>query len=243
MNKPKILFYDIETSPNLAYVWEKYEQNVLSYVKEWDLLSVAYKFQGDKTVKCFARPDFHDLTDRSITVQLHKLLASADVIIAHNGNSFDIKKSNAKFIEHGLSPIKPIVSIDTKLVARNLFKFNSNSLNDIGTLLKVGNKLKHTGFDLWLGCMKGDAESWELMKKYNKQDIVLLEKVYNKMMPFMKVHPNMALLQGKTVQDCPKCGSSNVKKDGIRANSASLQQQLKCNDCKGYFLRPLKRLK
>jgi len=49
--KTKILFYDLETSPNIGYTWEKYDQNVISFIKEREILTCAYKFKGDKEVK------------------------------------------------------------------------------------------------------------------------------------------------------------------------------------------------
>ena len=58
MKKAKILIYDLETSPNQGYTWGKYEQNVIQFTKEWELLSFAYKWLGEKKVKCLARPNF-----------------------------------------------------------------------------------------------------------------------------------------------------------------------------------------
>jgi len=240
MKKPKILFYDIETSPNLAYVWGKWEQNVIGFQKEWEILSFAYKFAGDKTVKCLTRADFKDKTDKSLVSKLQDIMNSADIIVAHNGDQFDIKKSTARMIYHGLSPTKVLKTIDTKKVAKKYFNFNSNSLNDLGQYLGLGKKVSTGGFDLWLKCMAGDKKAWKLMAKYNKQDVALLEKVYKRFLPWIHNHPNMALI--KNNGQCPKCTSSNVKKDGIRANTANLQQQMKCNDCKGYYLTRYKKV-
>jgi len=49
----------------------------------------------------------------------------------------------------------------------------------------------------------------------------------------------MALLSDR--QGCPKCGSVKVVKDGVRANSNTMQQQWKCKSCKGYYLTRLKK--
>ena len=40
-SKAKILYYDIETAPNLSYVWGQYEQNVIAHVSEWHMLCVS----------------------------------------------------------------------------------------------------------------------------------------------------------------------------------------------------------
>jgi len=231
--KPKVLFFDIETAPNLAYVWGKYEQDVIAFVNEFHLLSFAYKWLGSDKVYCETIKG-QGGDDRKLAKKLRDLLDQADVVVAHNGDAFDIKKARARFVFHGLKPPSQFATVDTLKVAKRYFNFNSNRLNDLGIYLKVGEKVKHTGFDLWLGCLKENKKSWKLLEKYNKQDVTLLERVYHKLLPWMDRHPNMALLSEKV--GCPKCGSSKVKKAGIRANSMSLQQQWQCKSCKGYYL-------
>jgi len=237
MSKPKVLFFDIETAPNLAYVWGKYEQDVIAFKSEWHLLSFAYKWQGEKKVHCVTMRNQKD--DKKIAKKLRDLFDEADIIIAHNGDAFDIKKARARFAFWGLKPPSQFATVDTCKIAKRYFNFNSNRLNDLGIYFKVGQKVKHTGFDLWLGCLKNNRASWALLEEYNKQDVILLEDVYNKLLPWMDRHPNMALLQHK--DGCPKCGSDKIVKDGIRANSMSLQQQWKCKSCHGYFLTRLKK--
>lgn len=231
--KPKVLLFDIETAPNLAYVWGKYEQDVIAFKSEWYILSVAYKWLGEKEIHCLTIQGRKG-NDKILVTKLRELFHQADVVIAHNGDAFDIKKARARFIFHGLKPPSQFATVDTYKVAKRYFNFNSNKLNDLGIYLKVGEKVKHTGFDLWLGCMQDKAKSWSLLKKYNKQDVALLERVYNKLLPWMDKHPHMALLEDR--KGCPKCGSSEVIKDGIRANSMSIQQQWFCKACEGYYL-------
>lgn len=236
--KPKVLFFDIETAPNLAYVWGKYEQDVIAFKSEWYLLSVAYKWLGDNEVHCLTIKGKKG-DDKKLAKKLRDLFDKADVIIAHNGDAFDIKKAKARFVFHGLKPPSQFATVDTYKVAKRYFNFNSNKLNDLGLYLNLGEKVKHTGFDLWLGCMRDDKASWKLLERYNKQDVLLLEKVYNTLLPWMERHPNMALLTDR--KGCPKCGSTQVHKDGVRANSSTLQQQWRCKSCKGYYLTRLQR--
>lgn len=231
--KLKILLYDIENEPNLSYTWGKYEQNVIAFKEEWKLLSFAYKWLGETNVKCLARPDFDDITDKSLVMELWKLLDEADIVIGHNADAFDNKKANARFIELGLPPPSPYLSIDTKKIAKKYFKFNSNSLDDLGKTLGVGQKVKHYGFQLWLDCMNGDPKAWKTMKNYNKQDVVLLEKVYLKLRPWIENHPNV-LDEYEKVYTCPKCGSFNIKSQGIRYTLRATYRRYRCLDCKGY---------
>lgn len=238
--EPKILIYDIETSPNLAYVWGKYQQDVISFKQEWQMLCFAYKWYGQKTVHCKTLQDYKCKDDRALCKALWTLFNDADMVVAHYGDSFDQKKARARFVYHGFEPPAPFVSVDTKKVASSQFKFTSNKLNDLGVHLGLGEKTKHPGFDMWLGCMAGDKKSWKTMSDYNKQDVVLLERIYDKLKPWMPRHPNLSLLQG--YRGCPSCGSRSCVKQGVRANHRSLQQQWQCKDCKAWFLSPLKKI-
>lgn len=235
MPKAKVLLYDIEIAPNLAYVWGKYEQNVIAYEKEFYFLSFAYKWLGQSKVHCKDISQYKSGTDKELVKELHSLFQEADVLIAHNGNSFDKKKACARFIFYELEPTKILSTIDTKLIAKRYFAFNSNSLDDLGEHLGLGRKLKHSGFDLWLGCMRGEKKCWDLMRRYNRRDVSLLEKVYLRFRPWIQNHPSIAMLEDGDGK-CPNCGGFDVMKRGLRANTASLQQQFKCNSCSTWFL-------
>lgn len=231
--KPKVLFYDIETTPNLAYVWGKYEQNVLSYESEWEILCFAYKWQGEKTVYCHRQRG----NDLSLTKKLWALFDKADVVIAHNGDAFDQKKVRARFVYYDFSPPSPVIEIDTKKIAKKYFKFNSNKLDDLGDHLKLGRKVTHEGFSLWLGCMNNKVKSWQKMMKYNKQDVVLLEKVYQRLRPWMIDHPNLSLLDGSK-RGCPNCSSYKVQKRGKTVTHRVVKQRWQCQECGAWFAGP-----
>ncbi len=232
---PLVYLIDIETSPNLGYTWGKYEQTVIRYASEWQLLSIAYKELGKGKTHYIARPDFKDKTDKSLAKAAWKILDEADVIIAHNGDRFDIRKLRAKFIEHGMAPPSPIKSIDTRKIARSQFMFNSNSLNDLAFTLKLGKKMQTGGFDLWLGCMAGDAKAWRKMIAYNKQDVILLEKVYQRLKSWYPNHPNLALYAD--VPGCPVCSSTNVQRRGYNVMKMRKNMRPHCQSCSHWFSR------
>lgn len=221
----KILLFDIETSPNIGYTWGKWEQNVIQFVKEWEILSFAYKWLGEPTVHCISRKDH---SERELVIALRALWSQSDILVAHNGDQFDLKKARTKFLEFGLNPPRLNRSIDTKKIAKAQFAFNSNSLNDLGETMGLGSKEETGGFDLWLGCMRGEKTSWDKMISYNKQDVLLLEKVYLKMRAWHTSHPNIS---EDNIKGCHSCGSDHVKKDGTRLTTKRRQQMWKCLDC------------
>lgn len=237
-SKVKILLYDIETMANLSYVWGKYEQDTIAVEKHWYMLTFAYKWLGESRTHVKSLPDFpmykKDKTnDSELVYELWKLFDEADVIIAHNGNAFDVKKTNARFIKHKLPPPTPYKTIDTKLIAKRYFKFDSNKLDDLGDYFGIGRKINTGGFSLWLGCVAGDKKAWKKMCDYNIQDVILLEKVYLEMLPYMTQHPNINLLQG-TTHNCPNCGSKDTIKRGKNHTRVSTSQRYQCKDCKSW---------
>jgi len=234
MKKPKILIYDVESTPNLGYVWGKYEQNVLAYEKERELLSIAYKWVGDKSVRCLTRR--WQTSDKELTKDAADLLQEADVTVAHNGDQFDRKVIKTRMLYWKMSPLKVNCSVDTLKAAKLYFHFNGNSLSDLAKFLKLGVKTS-PGIDMWLGCMKGDAKSWRTLIKYNEHDVVLLEKIYEKLLPWIENAPNMYRLRNplQVALGCPSCSSYKLIKAGLRPTVAGIQQRWVCYSCTKQF--------
>lgn len=225
--KPKILLLDLETSPLLSYTWETYETDVVKVVEDWYLLCFGYKWLGEKSVHVESLKHGRK-SEKELVKKLWNIFNEADIIVAHNLVNFDWKKSNAKFIEYGLTPPRPAKRIDTLKEARKYFKFTSSRLDALGELLEVGRKVKHPGFEMWEGFMAGDKKYIKLMEKYNKGDVVLLEKVYLKLRPWMK-HPNLNVL---TLEDgCPNCGSLQMQNRGFSITSRGRRRRVQCQSC------------
>ena len=237
--KPRILFWDIETSPVLAWVWGYYDQNVLGIVEDSHLLSIAYKWDGDKDVT-FLRKSLSKGNDAALVKQVWYLLDEADYVIAHNGDKFDQKKANTRFLHYKLGLPSAYVQIDTLKEYRRHFNMPSYKLNEIAKFLQLGGKVQHAGFALWLGCMANDEASWAKMKEYNLHDVALLEEVFNELRPYSG-HPGVAsapanMQQWTGLSTCTKlgCGSPNIIKRGTHRTKANVFQTYQCADCKGY---------
>lgn len=236
---PNILFLDVETSPIRGWTWGMHEQEVISVDQHSHMLSFSCKWQHEKRIKTFALPDFPGYTkdlrnDKLLVTMLWNYISWADIVVAHNGDKFDMKKANARFVFHGLTPPPPVKTIDTLKIARRYFKFDSNKLDDLGKYLGLGEKLAHTGFKLWKDCMLGDMKAWKLMKQYNEQDIVLLEKIYMKLRSWDTSHPNTTVYKegyGKEKMVCKTCGSFCVQKRGVGVLRDKKYQRIQCQDC------------
>lgn len=236
MSQAKILLFDIETTPHLSFTWGKYDQTVVGFKQHSHMLSFSAKWlKGAQVTKGLIdypsyRKDKHN--DQALVQELWSLLDEAEVVVAHNGRAFDTKKVNARFSFHGIAPPSPYKIVDTKEMSKRYFNFTSNSLDDISQYLGVGKKLPTQGFDLWVECMAGNREAWATMKRYNAHDVVLLEAIYLRMLPFMEGHANLStLLEG---QVCPKCGSSRLQARGEARTQSTVYQRFQCQDCGGW---------
>jgi hypothetical protein len=228
---PKILMFDIETLPNIGYTWQKYDQNVIKFTQQSCIATFAAKW-ADSKVFAKALPDYAGYTpgsydDKALVEDIWKLFDEADIIVAHNGDSFDIKVAVGRFIFHKMTPPRPFKTVDTKTLAKGVARYNSNSLDDLSELLGFGNKIK-TDFSLWEGCINGDPVAWKNMVKYNKKDVLLLEKLYLQLRPYAKIHPNLTFW---TRGECPKCGSKNIQYRGIARCITRTYQRFQCCDC------------
>ena len=244
-NKSKILLYDIETSYTVGATWGLYDQNVATVLREPYILTFSWKWLGESKTNVLSLPNFplykkDKRNDFALVSVLKDLFDEADVIIAHNGNSFDQKWVYSRFVVHEIKPPSPSQYIDTKLVAKNKCKFNSNSLNNLGQYFNIGKKLETGGIDLWVGCCeRDDKKSWDLMCKYNKQDVVLLEKVYLRLLPYITNHPNMALPNGLEIA-CPNFSSKHMTISKDRPSRTGWKRQYQCQSCGSYHTQPIK---
>lgn len=170
-------------------------------------------------------------SDLHVVTKLHEVLSSADVIVAHNGDQYDIKFTEGRMLYHGLKPLPPIYKIDTLKEARNRFLLNSNKLDYLGAYLKVGRK-RPTKTGLWLRVLKNDATAIRDMVRYNKQDVALLERVFLKLAPYMTSHVNRQLFGGT---GCPRCGSTKVQSRGEHRSVTQVYHRWQCQTCGGWF--------
>lgn len=222
----KIVTIDIETRPNQAFTWGLWDQNVglNQLIESSSILCWAAKWYGKKEIH------FGSVRNKGMLKGIHNILSEADAVVTWNGDNFDLPTLNREFLVAGMPPPAPYKRIDLLKTARDKFKFTSNKLEYVGPHLGLGKKVKHPGFELWLGCMAGNADSWTLMEKYNKQDVVLTEKVYDKVRPWITNHPNIGAFDSR-LDACPNCGGQYLQRRGEAVTRDTRYQRYQCRDC------------
>ena len=226
--KIKLLLLDIESSPNSAYVWGLYDQNISinQMIDSSRVLCYAAKWVGNDTIFF---DSIHKSSRKKMLKGIHALLDMADAVISYNGRKFDLPVLHKEFLLCGLNPTSPYKHIDLLSTVRRQFKFTSNKLDYICQQLGLGKKEAHEGFELWLKCMNKDAEAWKTMEKYNVQDVALLEKLYHKLLPWIQSHPNQNVFSDEHV--CPTCASPKIQKRGTAISTTGVYQRYQCRAC------------
>lgn len=239
---PRILIWDIESSPIIGYTWGLFEQNVIDIIQDWKLLTVSWTWYGSGVYEVRQLSDFGsyvpgELDDFELTNFARNLLDEADYSVAHNGNAFDVKKVNAKIAEHNLMPPAPHSQIDTLLVARRNMKMSSNRLDSLGQTLGLGRKINHSGFSLWVRCMAGEPAAWDEMGKYATQDVVLLEQIFERLLPWIK-GINYGLFSAGSL--CTNCGSQDMTRSGDFKTQTTKRPAWQCSNCGTWSKQPKK---
>lgn len=212
----KRLFYDIETGYYKAPVWGCFDQYIKPELLEGEkkIICISYKWQYEDTVHTLKWDE--DQSDYDLVKKFIKILGQADEVCGHNADRFDMKTIRARAIQLGLLMYPKYRSVDTLKKARAFFKFPSNKLDYLGRIFEVGKKLEHSGFDLWQRCQEGATkkirkEALKELTAYCEQDVLLLEDVYNVMMPYIDHNTNFSVLKNGEKWQCPECAGKEVQ--------------------------------
>ena len=236
----KILIFDIETAPGLGDIWHCWKANIgVKQLRDRGfIMSWAAKFLDEDYVYYDSCRSFGKAEEKRILETFKEVIEKADVVVAHNGDNFDMKWIRAQMLYHNMEPVPPIKQVDTLKIAKQQFRFMHNRLEYLANFLGCTPKDQHKefpGHELWSECLAGNQKAWDEMIKYNIQDVITLEEIYLKLRPWTKggaLAPNLGINDEGHV--CPKCGSHHVQRRGFAYTNVSKFQRYKCNDCGGW---------
>ena len=234
----RIGYFDIETSPHELLGFGMFNQNFsLSQLLDSSrMLMFAWQWRGEKP-KAYA--EWHAGGHFGMLKQLHDLMSEADVVVSYNGSKFDTPVANREFLVAGMGPPDPYHELDLYKTVKRRFKLASNKLDHVVNLLGIGAKESTGGFDLWRKVMELDPAAQRKMISYCKQDTALLEPLHDRLTPWLVGAPNLALYAGE--EACPRCGGSDLVKNGFERLIVGTYQRFRCRSC-GASSRSGKRL-
>ena len=234
--KRKRLYFDIETAPNIGFFWQSgFKLNIgpQNIIKERAIICICYKWEEDKETHALSWDSKQ--CDKKMLQEFIKVLNTADEIVGHNGDKFDLAWVRTRCLFHKIDLFPSYITIDTLKVARSKFKFNSNKLNYIATFLGIGQKIK-TDYDLWKDIvLKKDKKAMDRMVKYCKMDVILLEKVHKALSNHIPAKTHYGVIFGTDRGTCPECGSDDLIKNNKVVTATGLTRvQFKCKTCNKY---------
>lgn len=231
--KRRRLFIDIETSPNIGLFWQAgYKQRIdySNIIKERQIICICYKWEDEKEV--YSLDWGKKQCDKKLLTDFIQIANQADELVAHNGDKFDLPWIRGRCVYHQIDMFPTYSSIDTLKISRNKFRFNSNRLDYIAKYLGIGGKIK-TEFNLWKDIVLDHSEkALQDMIKYCKRDVVLLEKVYNRIKSHSEPKMHYGVIFGQDRTSCRECGCDELVKIKTRTTATGLKKSIfKCKEC------------
>lgn len=243
--KQKLIYIDVENSHDVVAKFGLYPEyvNPGQIIQGWYMFCACWAYDDSPVIKGVSIHQFKDTfkkdhtNDYHVVKELREAIMKADVIVAHNGDKFDIPKLNARLIYHRLPPLPTkLKTIDTLKLAKKHFRFTANRLDYLGKYLGVGCKVRNPE-GLWMDALQGIASALRQMFGYCKGDISLLRNVFKVMQPYI----SHTQLRPGDVLECTKCDHPLQKRGDYTTATGIKKKRLNCTQCGSWFLAPIKK--
>lgn len=235
----KVLIYDIETTYFLARTWRIGHKLTIGHEQIFEdflggrskIICVAYKWAHEKTIHLL-HSGIKFEKEAQLIKDFDKVVSEADVVLAHNGDHFDMKHFNTARLVHRLPPVMWPNSEDTLKILRRTFNLPSNRLDYISKKL-TGKGKDSMCYNDWIQIVEHQCQkSRDKMFKYCKRDVQALDDVAKIIMPYVNTPTTRALARAD-VLTCsnPLCSDSHVIKHGVYNTIKGKFQKYRCITC------------
>ncbi len=202
------------------------------------MLSFGYKELGEKEAHVVSIADFprfktDPTNDKDVVRAAVRILESADMWVTWYGKRFDVPYVNSRMLLHGMKPLPPVPHVDGWFISKFKLKLHNNRLASASYFLGLEEKTPLNG-PIWIRASAGHKPSIKYVNKHCKQDVIVLQQVYEKLRPLMTTHPNLTLISAGEAQ-CGTCGSaSKLQKRGFYMALSRRYQRYHCQTCGGW---------
>jgi transposase-like protein len=236
---PRVLLFDLEVAGDIGLFFGRRKINISQdaiVTKGGYILCASWKYLGDSSVQSIHLTQDEVLSgdDFRITQKLYDLYSDADAVLCHNSKGYDHKVVQSRGAYWDMPALPTVKVLDTLELTRKNLRLPSNKLDSIAAYFNLPLKLDHSGISLWVNVQSGDEVAMQNMVEYCRQDVVVLEAVWNKLKQVGKAGSdfNAALYFSDEVVRCRTCGSENVEKTGrTSSTSSSVYDEYQCGDC------------
>ena len=220
--KPTILIWDLESSLLEGYFFRIWQENIpmRRIKKQAHLLSASFAYNNEPVQGYRLTPEqVKTGDDFDVVCKVVEAVNNCDLMVTFNGKRFDVKLLNTRALFWGLPPVKTPKHIDLFEQAKRVFKFPSNSMQNVSMYLGENGKLETSGSNLWERC--AEWENYEECEKalidmvtYGNQDIEATRDLYKRFQGWMKGVPNLGVITNEITENktlrCVHCGSDDV---------------------------------
>ena len=233
--KPRILYFDTETAPVRAWIWRVGNKIRISHEQifdgdKFDIICICWKWAGEKKVYSL-NWDIKKQDSSSMIETFTKVIESADIIIGHNGDNFDLKQINTQRLMHKQNPISWPTTEDTLKQFRRHFAFPSFKLDYLAKTL-LGTGKDPMSFQDWIDIVQyKDPKALAKMIKYCAKDVRMLEGIFNRASKHFTPKAHMGLIIDNGRDSCPRCGSRESLSKGHRYLASAKYKRRQCKKC------------
>lgn len=242
----RIVFFDVENQ-GMVVEFETYDlfKRGGHFVRPQDIKEPRrlFSFQAKPLGR---KPIWHSVTDEGgyegMVRHMHEVLMNTDVLVGWNSQKFDWSKAQHAFFLLGLDRVPEPHQVDLMRITRKHFDFESNSLAYVSRQLlpeedaKI--ELAETPVKVLIDRIKaGDKQAERLLKRYGLRDVVVLEKMWPRYLPFVRLpHASPALsLTDEGDRVCPTCGSDETEGRGSRRTLQGIYPKRFCRGCGAWY--------
>lgn len=242
----RVVFFDVENT-GMRVEFETYDlfKRGGHFVRHQDIKEPRrlFSFQAKPLGK---KPIWHSVTDEggyeAMIRHMHEVLMDTDILVGWNSQKFDWSKAQHAFFLQGLDRVPEPHQVDLMKVTRRFFDFESNSLAYVSRQLlpeedaKI--ELAETPVKVLIDRVKaGDKTAGRLLKRYGLRDVVVLEEMWPRFLPYVRLpHASPALAvtpDGDKV--CPTCASVDTEGRGSRRTLQGVYPRRFCRGCKSWY--------
>jgi hypothetical protein len=240
--KPRVLFFDIETSLIGAWVFRCGKQVIRPNQLQTDnfisnIICITYCWDDGKPVKALTWEAVKGgYSCKKMIATFDKIIQQADITIGKNSDRFDVKHINTQRLltqDYGM-PEWAAHTDDLEKQMRRYLYLPSYGLDYFARLLGLGGKMKME-FQDWVDLAennKNAKKSFKKMVRYGKKDTLDTRAIWNYCVKHFRPKHNAATYQGEHV--CTNCGSKDIRKNGTRVCGKTRKQQWYCRSHNGF---------
>lgn len=173
----RVGFLDIE-STGLNANWD--------YIISFALLSDTGKMQG----RVLTTKETLDYTilDRNLTKEFCDLVKDFDRVVVYWGkdrrHDLPFLRTRSLKWNHNFPMYKDVFVTDCYDIAKNKLRLHRNRLENVCDFLKIPSKIHRLDAEFWQKAKLGDKKSLNYVWEHNKEDVISLKAVYDKLIGF-----------------------------------------------------------